>query len=234
MRPTRIPLFPLDVVLLPGAALPLHIFEPRYKKMIGRCIVQKLEFGMIYATGQNVAAIGCTAEIVQKMKQYPDGRMDILTRGRAPFRLLQLLQDETYHEGVVEYLRKSSCAKTRRRKRVSFNFSRSAMSCSTARPGWIRPKNASFRWLTEWQGGSRLNSNKSRRSSKCGAKMSAAISSRNGSRSFFPSSKSANPCANALRATATGQTDSNLMRCRRPFRSSIMTFARPSSDGRHL
>jgi ATP-dependent Lon protease len=104
MRPTRIPLFPLDVVLLPGAALPLHIFEPRYKKMIGRCIVQKLEFGMIYATGQYVAAIGCSAEIVQKMKQYPDGRMDILTRGRAPFRLLQLLQDETYHEGVVEYL----------------------------------------------------------------------------------------------------------------------------------
>jgi ATP-dependent Lon protease len=104
MRPTRIPLFPLDVVLLPGAALPLHIFEPRYKKMIGRCIVQKLEFGMIYATGQNVAAIGCTAEIVQKLKQYPDGRMDILTRGRAPFRLLQLLQEETYHEGVVEYL----------------------------------------------------------------------------------------------------------------------------------
>src|ERR1700719_3622964 len=104
MRPTRIPLFPLDVVLLPGAALPLHIFEPRYKKMIGRCIVQKIEFGMIYATGQNVAAIGCTAEVVQKLKQYPDGRMDILTRGRAPFRLLQLLQEETYHEGVVEYL----------------------------------------------------------------------------------------------------------------------------------
>jgi len=59
---------------------------------------------MIYATGKSVAAIGCTAEIVQKMKQYPDGRMDILTKGRAPFRLLQLLQDEIYYEGVVEYL----------------------------------------------------------------------------------------------------------------------------------
>jgi len=104
MRPTRIPLFPLDVVLLPGAALPLHIFEPRYKKMIGRCLLQKMEFGMIYATGQSVAAVGCTAEIVQKMKQYPDGRMDILTKGRAPFRLLQLLQEESYYEGVVEYL----------------------------------------------------------------------------------------------------------------------------------
>ena len=104
MRPTRIPLFPLDVVLLPGTSLPLHIFEPRYKKMIRRCLDAKIEFGMIYATGQNVATVGCTAEIVQKLKDYPDGRMDILTKGRAPFRLLQLLQDEAYHEGVVEYL----------------------------------------------------------------------------------------------------------------------------------
>ena len=104
MRPTRIPLFPLDVVLLPGSSLPLHIFEPRYKKMIGRCLDEKIEFGMIYATGKKVAAVGCTAEIVQKMKDYPDGRMDILTRGRAVFRLLQLLQDVEYHEGVVEYL----------------------------------------------------------------------------------------------------------------------------------
>jgi ATP-dependent Lon protease len=104
MRPTRIPLFPLDVVLLPGTALPLHIFEPRYKKMIRRCLIEKIEFGMIYATGKNVATVGCTAEIIQKLKEYPDGRLDILTKGRAPFRLLQLLQEVEYHEGVVEYL----------------------------------------------------------------------------------------------------------------------------------
>lgn len=104
MRPTRIPLFPLDVVLLPGTALPLHIFEPRYKKMIRLCLNEHLEFGIIYATGKGVATVGCTAEIVQKMKDYPDGRMDILTQGRAVFRLLQLLQETDYHEGVVEYL----------------------------------------------------------------------------------------------------------------------------------
>ncbi|MGA8143965.1 MAG: LON peptidase substrate-binding domain-containing protein [Candidatus Acidiferrales bacterium] len=109
MRHTRIPLFPLDVVLLPGSSLPLHIFEPRYKKMIGRCLAEKIEFGMIYATGKNVASVGCTAEIVLKMKDYPDGRMDILTRGRAAFRLLQLLQDADYHEGVVEYLSEELC-----------------------------------------------------------------------------------------------------------------------------
>jgi|HubBroStandDraft_4_1064222.scaffolds.fasta_scaffold26326_2 ATP-dependent Lon protease len=104
MRPTRIPLFPLDVVLLPGASLPLHIFEPRYKKMVATCLTRRAEFGMIYATGKNVAQVGCTAQIVQKIREYPDGRMDILTKGCAPFRLLQLLQDEIYHEGVVEYL----------------------------------------------------------------------------------------------------------------------------------
>lgn len=104
MRPTRIPLFPLDVVLLPGTPLPLHIFEPRYRLMIHRCLSEEIEFGMIYATGKGVATVGCTAEIVQKMKQYPDGRMDILTQGRAAFKLLQLLQERDYHEGVVEYL----------------------------------------------------------------------------------------------------------------------------------
>ena len=57
-KPNRIPLFPLDVVLMPGAQLPLHIFEPRYKVMIARCLEEKLEFGMILAANQSVAASG--------------------------------------------------------------------------------------------------------------------------------------------------------------------------------
>ena len=63
MRPTRIPLFPLDVVLLPGTPLPLHIFEPRYKLMIHRCLSDEIEFGMIFATGKGVATVGCTAKM---------------------------------------------------------------------------------------------------------------------------------------------------------------------------
>lgn len=103
MRPARIPIFPLDLVLFPGMALPLHIFEPRYKKMVKRCLDGGLEFGMILAENKAVASIGCTAEIVQKIKDYPDGRMDIITEGRAPFRLVEVLEDKEYYEGIVEY-----------------------------------------------------------------------------------------------------------------------------------
>jgi Lon protease-like protein len=103
-RPTRIPLFPLDVVLMPGAELPLHIFEPRYKVMIARCLDEKLDFGMILAANQSVVGTGCTAEIVRKIRDYPDGRMDILATGRAVFRLTELLEEKEYYEGTVEYL----------------------------------------------------------------------------------------------------------------------------------
>lgn len=103
-RPTRIPLFPLDVVLFPGAALPLHIFEPRYKKMIGLCLVRPLEFGVIYATDTGISSVGCTAEILQKLKEYDDGRMDILTQGRCTFQMNELLDEKEYNEALVEYL----------------------------------------------------------------------------------------------------------------------------------
>lgn len=103
-RPARIPLFPLDVVLLPGMSLPLHIFEPRYKLMIGKCLSDRLEFGMVLASSNSIASVGCTAEITQKLRDYPDGRMDIMTIGRAVFRVKKLLDEKEYYEGAVEYL----------------------------------------------------------------------------------------------------------------------------------
>jgi ATP-dependent Lon protease len=103
-RPVRIPLFPLDTVLLPGMQMPLHIFEPRYKLMIGRCLSERIEFGIILAAGKAIATLGCTAEILEKTKQYPDGRMDVLTEGRAVFRLNELLDEKDYYEGAVEYV----------------------------------------------------------------------------------------------------------------------------------
>lgn len=104
LRPTRIPLFPLDVVLLPAMALPLHIFEPRYRLMIARCLDEELEFGMILAANNNIATMGCTAEIIRKIRDYPDGRLDITTEGRAVFRLTELLDEKEYYEGLVEYV----------------------------------------------------------------------------------------------------------------------------------
>jgi Lon protease-like protein len=103
-RPSRIPLFPLDVVLLPGMHLPLHIFEPRYKIMIARCLDEKIEFGMILAQDKAVATMGCTAEVVQKINEYPDGRTDIAVEGRAIFKLSELIDEKEYYEGLVEYV----------------------------------------------------------------------------------------------------------------------------------
>ena len=104
MRPERIPLFPLNVVLLPGAPLPLHIFEPRYREMVKNCLADKWEFGMLLALPKGVARVGCTAEIVEVVKRYNDGRMDILTAGRVPFRVVELFEDNPLLEGQVDYL----------------------------------------------------------------------------------------------------------------------------------
>ena len=104
MRPERIPVFPLDVVLFPGAALPLHIFEPRYRQMVKSCLKEKSEFGILLSLPKGVAYVGCTAEIVEVVKRYDDGRMDILTVGRAPFRVIQLYTENPLVEGHVDYL----------------------------------------------------------------------------------------------------------------------------------
>ena len=77
-----IPLFPLDVVLFPGTPLPLHIFEPRYKEMIAECRAQDRPFGVVRALEQGLADVGCTAEIVTVVKEYPDGRLDLVVEGR--------------------------------------------------------------------------------------------------------------------------------------------------------
>lgn len=85
-----LPLFPLDLVLLPGVPLPLHVFEPRYKEMIAECLDEKKPFGVVRASSDGVAEIGCTAEILEVTKRYDDGRMDILTRGVERFEVLQV------------------------------------------------------------------------------------------------------------------------------------------------
>jgi Lon protease-like protein len=101
MQLERIPLFPLNVVLLPGADLPLHIFEPRYRQMVRQCLETKSEFGMLLALPKGIVRVGCTAEIIEVAKRYNDGRMDILTVGRSPFRVVELLNAEACGEGEL-------------------------------------------------------------------------------------------------------------------------------------
>src|SRR5690349_7215503 len=91
-----LPLFPLDLVLFPGATLPLHIFEPRYREMISECLDQKKSFGVLRAKEDGVAEIGCTAEIITVTSKYPDGRMDIVTEGRERFEVVQVSQERAF------------------------------------------------------------------------------------------------------------------------------------------
>jgi Lon protease-like protein len=99
-----LPLFPLDVVLLPGTPLPLHVFEPRYKEMISECSQQQKPFGVVRAKAGEVAEIGCTAEIVAVTKKYPDGRMDIVTEGRERFEVMQVSQERSFLQAEVLFL----------------------------------------------------------------------------------------------------------------------------------
>jgi Lon protease-like protein len=98
-----LPLFPLDVVLFPGTALPLHIFEPRYKEMIGELLETKERFGMVRGTAEGVASVGCTAEIVAVTKRYEDGRMDIVTEGRERFEVMDINTERSFYRAEVLY-----------------------------------------------------------------------------------------------------------------------------------
>jgi Lon protease-like protein len=97
-------LFPLDLVLFPGTPLPLHIFEPRYREMIGECLAQKRPFGVVRAKDEGVAEIGCTAEIVTVTKKYEDGRMDIVTQGVERFEVMEVNQERSFLQAEVMYL----------------------------------------------------------------------------------------------------------------------------------
>ncbi len=101
-----LPLFPLDLVLLPGAPLPLHIFEPRYREMIAECVAEKTPFGVVRVEQEEkqIADIGCTAEIISVAKQYDDGRMDILTRGAQRFEVVRIARLRAFLQAEVTYL----------------------------------------------------------------------------------------------------------------------------------
>ena len=84
--------------------MPLHIFEPRYRQMVRECLDAKTPFGMLLALPSGMAGTGCTAEILEVTNRYDDGRCDILTVGREPFRVVQLFSDDPLLLGEVDYL----------------------------------------------------------------------------------------------------------------------------------
>jgi Lon protease-like protein len=109
----RIPLFPLDTVLFPGTALPLHIFEERYREMVGECLAETKPFGVVRANGDQMAIVGCTAKIVRVVERYADGRMDILCEGMAQFEIDGLDESRKFLQADVEFFEDEGARSTR-------------------------------------------------------------------------------------------------------------------------
>ncbi len=104
-KTVRIPLFPLNVVLLPQMPLPLHIFEERYKTMIATCLEEERPFGIVYQGSSGIRPVGCEAHIQRVLSRYDDGRLDILTLGSDRFRVAEFLEEQSYMEGLVARVR---------------------------------------------------------------------------------------------------------------------------------
>jgi Lon protease-like protein len=100
---TRIPLFPLGVVVLPEMILPLHIFEERYKQMIGECLAEDKPFGIVLFDSQSIRASGCTTRVTEVIRRYDDGRMDIATRGERRFVIREIVEEKIYMEAQVVF-----------------------------------------------------------------------------------------------------------------------------------
>jgi Lon protease-like protein len=103
MAVRRIPLFPLNVVVFPRTALPLHIFEERYKEMVANVIRDRTEFGVVLAKEDGILNAGCTVEVEKIVRMYPDGRMDIRTRGKQRFSIVSLEDDKSWLQADVEF-----------------------------------------------------------------------------------------------------------------------------------
>jgi Lon protease-like protein len=103
MSSRLIPLFPLHVVIFPGTPLPLHIFEERYKDMVGTAIRENSEFGVVLAREEGIVNAGCTVIVEKLTELHADGRMDIVTRGRRRFEILSLNEDKEYLQAEVQF-----------------------------------------------------------------------------------------------------------------------------------
>ncbi len=103
MDTNPLPLFPLPIVLLPGEFVPLHIFEDRYREMIGLCREENIPFGIVLAEGAGHRNIGCAARIAEVTEEFPDGRLNILARGEERFRIIRVREDRSYPSAEVEY-----------------------------------------------------------------------------------------------------------------------------------
>lgn len=105
-----IPIFPLNIVVLPGEPVPLHIFEPRYKQLIADCAPlpgakQYQPFGISYSKKNQLSEIGCTVIVDEILHKYPAGELDIMTFGQQRYKLLDTYRDKVYMTAEIEWFR---------------------------------------------------------------------------------------------------------------------------------
>ncbi len=101
-----IPIFPLSIVVYPHEDLNLHIFEPKYKQLINECFKQKKPFGMPVVINNKISELGTLLEITEISKMYETGEMDIKTKGKKVFRILEIINevpDKLYSGAIVSY-----------------------------------------------------------------------------------------------------------------------------------
>ncbi len=98
----ELPIFELPAVLLPGELMPLHIFEERYKRMIGECLDRSAPFGVVFRDSEGARNVGCEAVVTEVLRRFEDGRLDIVVTGVRPFRVLDRYEAESYPAGDVE------------------------------------------------------------------------------------------------------------------------------------
>jgi Lon protease-like protein len=95
-------LFPLKVVLLPTEQIPLHVFEPRYKELIGECIDTDGEFGLVLSDDEGLRAVGTKARVTDVIERFDDGRLNVVVEGGERFRLVELTSGRAFHTGEIE------------------------------------------------------------------------------------------------------------------------------------
>jgi len=99
----ELPIFELPVVILPGELMPLHIFEERYKRMIGHCLEAEEPFGIVFRDEDGSARrIGCTARVTEVTEAFEDGHIDVIVTGEEPFRVLDRFEASEYPSGEIE------------------------------------------------------------------------------------------------------------------------------------
>jgi Lon protease-like protein len=98
----EIGLFPLGIVLLPTEQVPLHIFEPRYRELIGESLASGLPFGIVFADDEGLREVGTLATVVEVVDRFDDGRLNIVVEGGPRFRLVELTDGRSFATGRVE------------------------------------------------------------------------------------------------------------------------------------